>query len=64
MKALVTGCSGFIGSNLTDRLLKDNFQVIGIDSLINHDSKQQKKLNIKNALQNKNFSFIKNLQER
>ncbi|MGP8023026.1 MAG: NAD-dependent epimerase/dehydratase family protein [Methanobacterium sp.] len=59
MKALVTGCSGFIGSNLTDRLLKDNFQVIGIDSLINHDSKQQKKLNIKNALQNKNFSFIK-----
>lgn len=31
MKALVTGCAGFIGSHLTERLLGDGFEVIGID---------------------------------
>ncbi len=31
MKALVTGCAGFIGSQLTERLLGDGFEVIGID---------------------------------
>jgi nucleoside-diphosphate-sugar epimerase len=31
MKALVTGCAGFIGSHLTERLLGDGFDVIGID---------------------------------
>lgn len=32
MRCLVTGCSGFIGSSLTDRLLKDGHDVIGIDN--------------------------------
>jgi len=29
---LVTGCAGFIGSNLVDRLLADGFNVVGIDN--------------------------------
>lgn len=33
MKYLVTGCAGFIGSNLTDRLLQQGHHVIGIDNL-------------------------------
>ena len=33
MKALVTGCAGFIGSNLVDRLLKNKWSVIGVDNL-------------------------------
>jgi len=33
MKALVTGCAGFIGSNLTDRLLRDGHTVVGFDNL-------------------------------
>ncbi len=32
LKMLVTGCAGFIGSNLVDRLLADGHQVIGIDN--------------------------------
>jgi UDP-glucose 4-epimerase len=31
-KCIVTGCAGFIGSTLVDRLLGDGFQVIGIDN--------------------------------
>lgn len=31
MKALVTGCAGFIGSHLTERLLADGWTVTGID---------------------------------
>ncbi len=32
MKILVTGCAGFIGSHLTERLLAASHQVIGLDS--------------------------------
>jgi len=33
MKALVTGCAGFIGSHITDRLLQDGYEVTGIGLL-------------------------------
>jgi UDP-glucose 4-epimerase len=33
MKAFVTGVAGFIGSNLTDRLLADGHEVVGWDNL-------------------------------
>lgn len=32
MKYLITGCAGFIGSNLTDKLLKEGHEVIGFDN--------------------------------
>ncbi|MBI5304097.1 MAG: NAD-dependent epimerase/dehydratase family protein [Chloroflexi bacterium] len=33
MHCVVTGCAGFIGSNLTDRLLRDGHAVVGYDNL-------------------------------
>jgi len=44
---LVTGCAGFIGSNLVDRLLADGFNVVGIDNFSTgqHQFLQQALLN-------------------
>ncbi len=52
---IVTGCAGFIGSNLVDRLLKDkkNF-VIGIDNFSTGNSKF-----LNEAKKSKNFKLIK-----
>ena len=33
MKIMITGVAGFIGSNLADFLLKEGYEVIGIDNL-------------------------------
>jgi UDP-glucose 4-epimerase len=35
MKAIVTGGAGFIGSHMVDLLIKEDFEVIVIDNLIN-----------------------------
>lgn len=58
MKALVTGCAGFIGSNLTDRLLDLSYKVIGIDCFTDYYSRSIKESNISNALKNSNFKLI------
>ena len=34
MRVLVTGAAGFLGSHLTDRLLQEDFSVLGMDNLI------------------------------
>ena len=49
----VTGCAGFIGSTLTDRLLADGFQVTGVDNF----SAGQKHF-LEPALKNPNFKLI------
>jgi UDP-glucose 4-epimerase len=53
-KVIVTGCAGFIGSNLVDLLLKKNFSVLGIDNLSTGHLR-----NLDDANKNKNFHFVK-----
>lgn len=50
MICVVTGAAGFIGSNLTDRLLDHGHQVIGLDNF-----STGKRRFLQNALGNKNF---------
>ena len=57
--ALITGVAGFIGSSLAEKLLKDNFKVIGIDSFTNNYSTRIKEKNIENCLKSENFSLIR-----
>lgn len=59
MNSLVTGCAGFIGSHLTERLLDLGHRVIGIDCFIDYYSKSIKEKNIENSLKNRNFRFIR-----
>jgi nucleoside-diphosphate-sugar epimerase len=58
MKALVTGCAGFIGSSLVDRLLADNHTVIGIDCFTDYYPRSLKERNISVARKNPKFTFI------
>src|SRR5699024_853802 len=58
MNILVTGSAGFIGSNLSKRLLKEGHQVIGLDNINDYYDPQLKKDRLK-QLDNDNFTFIK-----
>ena len=53
MKIIVTGCAGFIGSNLVDRLLGAGHRVVGID---NFSTGQRDFLD--GALQNSSFRLV------
>ena len=56
--AIVTGVAGFIGSNLAERLLKEEYKVIGIDCFTDYYSKKIKLKNLSNFINNKEFNFI------
>ncbi len=58
-KALVTGCAGFVGSNLADTLLERDFEVIGIDCFTDYYPKEIKEKNISKSLGHENFELIK-----
>ena len=52
--SVVTGAAGFLGSHLTDRLLAEGHQVIGIDNLITGNMD-----NIRHLSKEPRFGFIK-----
>ena len=56
-KALVTGCAGFIGSRLVERLLYDGTTVIGVDSFTDYYAKETKKTNLRNFRDHPGFEF-------
>jgi len=53
IKVLVTGASGFIGSNLCEYLLNDEYEVVALDNLATGH-----KSNLSAVLDHSNFTFI------
>ena len=58
MKVVVTGAAGFIGSHLTERLLRDGHTVVGVDSFDQFYDPQIKRHNIAPSLENANFTLV------
>jgi nucleoside-diphosphate-sugar epimerase len=56
-RALVTGCAGFIGSRLVERLLYDGTTVVGVDSLTDYYAKELKKANLRRFRDHPGFEF-------
>ena len=57
-KILITGAAGFIGSYLAEKLLKEQFQVIGIDNLNDYYDVKLKEERLRKLDGYKNFHFI------
>jgi UDP-glucuronate 4-epimerase len=57
MRALVTGCAGFIGSHLTESLLSDGHSVLGVDCFNNNYGRGQKLANLRRATEWNAFEF-------
>src|ERR1700723_1707783 len=51
-RVLITGAAGFLGSHLSDRLIKEGYHVIGMDNLITGDLK-----NIEHLFKHERFEF-------
>jgi len=57
MRALVTGCAGFIGSHLTESLLADGVGVMGVDCFNDNYGRRQKLDNLRRAYDWEDFEF-------
>jgi UDP-glucuronate 4-epimerase len=57
MRVLVTGCAGFIGSHLTESLLGDGIEVVGVDCFNDNYGRAQKLRNLDRFLRVEGFEF-------
>ncbi|AND64618.1 Vi polysaccharide biosynthesis protein VipB/TviC [Flavobacterium covae] len=53
MKIVITGCAGFIGSNLTEYFLSKGYEIVGLDNFATGHLK-----NIEDLMLNENFKFF------
>lgn len=58
VRALITGCAGFIGSHLVDSLLVSGAEVIGIDCFTENYDRMQKLENLSLARQSERFQLL------
>jgi UDP-glucose 4-epimerase len=61
VKAVVTGAAGFIGSHLTESLLADGFEVLGIDAFVDYYPRDVKEKNLAGARDHRAFRFVEGL---
>ncbi|MBX9870522.1 MAG: NAD-dependent epimerase [Burkholderiaceae bacterium] len=59
MKILVTGCAGFIGMHVSQKLLERGDEVVGVDNLNDYYDVSLKELRLKQLLAYPKFSFHK-----
>lgn len=57
MRVLVTGCAGFVGSHLSERLIALGHDVVGVDCLIGSYAPGMKMANLQTLLTEPRFSF-------
>lgn len=57
MNILITGCAGFIGYHLTNKLIQNDVKVLGIDNLTEYYDRKLKQYRLQ-SLPHKNFNFI------
>jgi UDP-glucose 4-epimerase len=58
MRALVTGCAGFIASHLTESLLESGASVVGVDCFNDNYGRRQKLRNLERAKAWDGFDFV------
>jgi UDP-glucuronate 4-epimerase len=57
MRAFVTGCAGFIGSTLSNQLLDDGWDVVGLDAITPYYSVTEKRSNLRGLMRRSGFAF-------
>ncbi len=57
MRCLITGVAGFIGSTLSEKLLGEGNEVVGVDCFVPYYPRVLKDKNLAASLDNKNFTF-------
>ncbi|MFN7950974.1 MAG: GDP-mannose 4,6-dehydratase [bacterium] len=58
MRALVTGAAGFIGSHLSERLIADGHDVVGVDCFTDYYPRRIKEKNLERLRAEPRFSFV------
>ncbi len=59
MRALVTGCAGFVGSHLTERLLDEGHEVLGVDAFTDYYAAALKAANLTRAAASPRFRLVR-----
>jgi UDP-glucuronate 4-epimerase len=57
-RVVVTGCAGFIGSHLCERLVADGREVVGVDCFTNYYARERKERNLAQLREAPSFTLI------